>query len=185
MAVTRFVPAALAGAVIALGLVFVLGGFSDDAKVAAPRATAPQRPPGPPAAAPSTDTVRCSTTACTQHASQVVPPIEASRCTLAGHPGTWHRIDDDRSVLFACVPDDSLPDGVGLPAGWRVPDLAGARLDHAEGYLDRLRIDHDTSGGGTFGIIDSGNWTVCTTTPAAGAALTQDTSMTLFVEGSC
>jgi hypothetical protein len=129
--------------------------------------------------------VRCSTSACTQHGGQVIPPIEASHCSIVGRPGTWHRIDDDRSLLFACVPDDSLPDSTPIPAGATVPDLAGARLDHAEGYLDRVGIDHDTSGGGTFGIIDSGNWTVCTTTPAAYAPLTSETSITLFVEGSC
>jgi hypothetical protein len=179
------VPAALAGAVIALGLVLVLGGFKDDVKDTVPRATTPQRPPGPPAANPAIGTVRCSTTACTQRGAQVVPPIEASRCSLSGRPGVWHRIDDDTNLLFACVPDESLPDGTPIAAGATVPDLAGARLDHAEGYLDRLNIDHDTSGGGTFGIIDSGNWTVCTTTPAAGAALSQDTSITLFVEGAC
>jgi serine/threonine-protein kinase len=184
-ALTSILPAALAGAAIALGLVFVLGGFSDDAQLTWPRVTLPTRPPGPPPATPSTDTVRCSTTACMQRGVRVVPPIEASRCTFAGQAATWHRIDDDRSLLFACVPDDSLPDGVAVPAGSRVPDLAGARLDHAENYLDRLHIDHDTSGGGTFGIIDSGNWTVCTTTPAAGAGLTPDTSVRLFVEGSC
>jgi serine/threonine-protein kinase len=184
-ALTSILPAALAGAAIALGLVFVLGGFSDDAKPAASRLTVPSRPPGPPPAEPSTGTVRCSTSACTQHSRQVVPPIEASHCRLGARTGVWHRIDDDRSLLFACVPDESPPDGAPVPAGATVPDLAGARLDHAESYLDRLGIDHDTSGGGTFGIIDSGNWTVCTTTPAAYAPLTADTSMTLFVEGSC
>jgi hypothetical protein len=113
----------------------------------------------------------------------VVPPIEHSICSLQGHPGTWRRIDDDRTLLFACVPDASGPDGTRLAT--IVPDIAGARLDHAEDYLDGLGVNHDTSGGGTFGIIDSGNWTVCTTTPAAGAALAPDTSVTLFVEGSC
>jgi hypothetical protein len=143
----------------------------------------PAGPSGPPAANPSIGTVRCSSTACTQRGTQVVPPIEASRCSLQGRAGTWHRIDDDKSLLFACVPDGSPPAGVRLATA--VPDLGGARLDHAENYLDKLGVKHDTSGGGTFGIIDSGNWTVCTTTPAAGAALTQDTSVTLFVERSC
>src|SRR4051794_18067616 len=138
-ALTRLVPAALAGAAIAVGLVAVLGGFSDEGGPA-PRWNVPVQPPGPPAATPTTDTVRCSTTACAQHGTQVVPPIEASRCTLGGRPGTWHRIDDDRSLLFACVPDESLPDGAALAAGGRVPDLTGARLDHAEGYLDRLGV---------------------------------------------
>jgi predicted Ser/Thr protein kinase len=183
VALTSILPAALAGAAIALGLVFVLGGFSDDQSMwTVPRASIPT---GPPAANPSTGTVRCSTSSCTQHGGRVVPPIEASHCSVAGQSGTWHRIDDDTNVLFACVPDESLPDGTPIPAGATVPDLAGARLDHAEGYLDRLGIDHDTSGGGPFGIIDSGNYTVCTTTPGAYTPLTADTSITLFVEGSC
>jgi hypothetical protein len=113
----------------------------------------------------------------------VVPPIEHSICSLQGRAGTWRRIDDDRTLLFACVPNDSPPDGRRLASA--VPDLAGARLDHTEDYLDRLGVGHDTSGGGTFGIIDSGNWTVCTTTPAAGAPLAPDASVTLFVEHSC
>jgi serine/threonine-protein kinase len=182
-ALTAILPAALVGAAIALGLAAVLGAFSDESTLKAPRASVPQRPPGPPAANPSTGTVRCSSTACAQHGSRVVPPIEHSICSLQGHAGTWRRIDDDRTLLFACVPDDSPPDGTRLASA--VPDLAGARLDHTEDYLDRLGVGHDTSGGGTFGIIDSGNWTVCTTTPAAGAALAPDASVTLFVEHSC
>jgi hypothetical protein len=66
-----------------------------------------------------------------------------------------------------------------------VPDLSGARLDNAERMLDRFGVHHDTSGGGTFGIIDRGNWTVCTTTPAGAAPLPPDTSVKLFVEHSC
>ncbi|MEA2470724.1 MAG: hypothetical protein QOE38_1723, partial [Thermoleophilaceae bacterium] len=52
----RFMPAVLAGAVIALGLAAVLGAFSDDARIAPPRT--PAGPSGPPAANPSTGTVR-------------------------------------------------------------------------------------------------------------------------------
>ena len=74
-----------------------------------------------------------------------------------------------RARCSGACPRSPPPAGVPPPAS--VPDLAGARLDLAEHLLDRLGVKHDTSGGGTFGIIDSGNWTVCTTTPASGAAL--------------
>jgi hypothetical protein len=171
------------GAAIALGLVAVLGGFPEDSSPGGPRKTTPQRPAGPPPASPSRGTIRCSSTACTQHGSRVVPPIEHSTCSLGAQTGSWRRIDDDTSLLFACVPDESAPDGTRLAT--IVPDIAGARLDHAEDYLDGLGVDHDTSGGGPFGIIDSGNYTVCTTTPPAGTTLAPDTSVTLFVEGSC
>jgi hypothetical protein len=66
-----------------------------------------------------------------------------------------------------------------------MPDLTGARLDHAEQYLDRLGAAHDTSGGGAFGVIDSGNWEVCTTTPPAGATLAPDDEAKLFIDRSC
>jgi predicted Ser/Thr protein kinase len=182
-ALTSILPAALVGAAIALGLAAVLGAFSDGSTLEEPRAKVPQRPPGPPAASPSRGTIRCSSTACTQHGGRVVPPIEHSPCSLQGSSGSWRRIDDDRTLLFACVPDESPPDGTRLAT--IVPDIAGARLDHAEDYLDGLGVDLNTSGGGAFGIIDSGNYTVCTTTPPAGTALAPDTSVTLFVEGSC
>jgi hypothetical protein len=128
--------------------------------------------------------VRCSETACAQHAERVVPPIEGAPCRPFGRPGEWQRIDADGSEpLFGCVPAHAPPDGA--PSLTSVPDLAGARLDHAERMLDRFGVGHDTSGGGTFGIIDSGNWTVCTTTPVAGGALAQDASVKLYVDRSC
>jgi serine/threonine-protein kinase len=184
-----FAPAALAallGAALALGLAAALGAFAGDSKKPAPAHAASTRPPGPPAANPSTDTVRCSASACTQRGAQVVPPIEGSPCSPQGRTGNWERIDaDGQNPLFACTPDDSPPGGTPRPAIPAVPDLGGARLDHAEHLLDRLGVDHHTSGGGTFGIIDSGNWTVCTTTPASGAALARNQSVTLFVDRSC
>src|SRR3954468_9822273 len=123
-ALTSVLPAALVGAAIALGLFAVLGGFPDDSAVKSPRATKPQRPPGPPPASPLRGTIRCSSTACTQHGSRVVPPIEHSTCSLQGRTGSWRRIDDDRSLLFACVPDESAAGGTRLAT--IVPDIAGA-----------------------------------------------------------
>jgi hypothetical protein len=114
----------------------------------------------------------------------VVTPIEGSTCRPGGRAGEWQRIDaDGQNPLFGCVPADSPAAGAAPLA--TVPDLAGARLDHAEELLDRFGVSHDTSGGGTFGIIDSGNWTVCTTTPGAGSALAADASVKLYVDRSC
>jgi hypothetical protein len=157
-----------------------LGAFSSGGKKAAPRAAAA----APHAADPSLATVRCSSTACTQRGARVVTPIEGSTCRPGGRLGEWKRVDaDGQNPLFGCVPADSPPAGAA-PLG-TVPDLAGARLDHAEELLDRFGVSHDTSGGGTFGIIDSGNWTVCTTTPGAGSALAPDSSVKLYVDRSC
>jgi hypothetical protein len=113
-----------------------------------------------------------------------VTPIEGSACRPGGRTGEWQRIDaDGQNPLFGCVPKESPPGGAAALTS--VPDLAGARLDHAEELLDRFGVNHDTSGGGTFGIIDSGNWTVCTTTPPAGGALVRDASVKLYVDRSC
>jgi serine/threonine-protein kinase len=65
-----------------------------------------------------------------------------------------------------------------------VPDLTGARLDRAEELLDQRGIDHDTDGGGTFGIVVPENWTVCGTDPPAGEP-TDGRSVTLIVDRSC
>jgi predicted Ser/Thr protein kinase len=168
--------------VVAVALAAVLGAFSGDGgKSGAPRAGAP---PQPPPADPSLATVRCSSTACTQRGARVVTPIEGSACRPGGRAGEWQRIDaDGQNPLFGCVPSESPPGGAA--ALTRVPDLAGARLDHAEELLDRFGVGHDTSGGGLFGIIDHGNWTVCTTTPAAGGAIAADASVKLYVDHSC
>jgi predicted Ser/Thr protein kinase len=180
----RLVPIAALVAVLAgIGIAAALGAFSGaDTQKPAPKAVRPAPPPALPAANPVGGTVRCSQTACVQHGAKVEPPIEGAPCTPEGHAGQWQRIDaDGKEPLFACVPSGSPP----APPLAAVPDLRGARLDNAERMLDRFGVHHDTSGGGVFGIIDRGNWTVCTTTPAAGTALTQDSSVKLFVEHSC
>jgi serine/threonine-protein kinase len=171
-------------AVAGLGLAAALGAFSSEPPAKpAPSASRPAVPV-PPAADPTTGTVRCAGTACTQLGHAVVPPIEGAPCMPQGRAGEWSRIDSDgEEPLFVCVPRESPPGGTPAPA--TVPDLRGARLDFAEKFLDRVGVSHDTSGGGTFGIIDRGNWTVCTTTPAGAAPLPPDTSVKLFVEHSC
>jgi predicted Ser/Thr protein kinase len=165
-----------------LGIAAALGTFSSESKKAPAARRAPQA--RLPAASPTLGTVRCSTTSCAQGAVHVEPPIEGGPCTSQGRPGEWARIDaDGETPLFACTPAESPPDGAARPGS--VPDLSGARLDHAEKLLDRLGVKHDTSGGGTFGIIDRGNWTVCATKPDPGAPLAPDGSVKLFVDRSC
>jgi hypothetical protein len=67
----------------------------------------------------------------------------------------------------------------------KVPALVGVALDTAEDQLDAEGIDHDTVGGGLFGIIDRSAWEVCAIDPPAG----EDASggVTLFVQrpGEC
>ena len=173
--------AVLAAVVAGLVIAIALGAFSGDGKKAGPRATSA---PQPAAANPALATVRCTSAACTQRGTRVVTPIEGSPCTPGGRAGEWQRIDaDGQNPLYGCVPAESPPGGaVALTS---VPDLAGARLDHAEELLDRFGVSHDTSGGGILGIIDRGNWTVCATRPEAGSALSADASVKLFVDRSC
>jgi hypothetical protein len=175
---------ALLAAVLGVGIAAALGAFSDDGgRRTAPTVARPAVPVAPPAD-DTIGTVTCAGTACTQLGHRVVPPIEGAPCTPQDRAGEWSRIDaDGEEPLFVCVPREEPPDGTPQPS--TVPDLRGARLDFAEKFLDRVGIDHDTSGGGTFGIIDRGNWTVCTTEPPAGAALPPDTTERLFVDHSC
>jgi hypothetical protein len=163
--------AAVAGAVVALS-----GVFADGEPPAASQSRPAPRP-ALPAPSPSAGTVRCTDTECTQAGRQVQAPIDSGRCGS----GSWARIDAGDPPLYACVPDEGRPAAVP-PA---VPDLAGARLDRAETYLDRLGVGHETSGGGAFGPVLRDNWMVCTTTPEAGEALAPAGEVTLFVDRSC
>jgi hypothetical protein len=168
---------ALALGAVAVAVAAALGAFAGDgdSAIPAPRAPGPATPQVP-AASATAGTVRCSTDSCTQAGHEVQPPIENGDCG----DGSWERIDAGDAPLLACVPAQPR-----IPAAIAMPDLTGARLDHAEHYLDRLGAAHDTSGGGTFGVIDSGNWEVCTTTPPAGAALAPDDEAKLFIDRSC
>jgi predicted Ser/Thr protein kinase len=181
------VPAALAVAAVAvtIAIAAALGAFSSDPEESPPpRAAVPATPPPPPDASPTAGAIHCSDTACTQLGRQVEPPIEGSPCRPQGRTGEWARVDSDGGrPLFACIPADSPPDGT--PPLTTVPDVVEVRLDHAEKLLDRFGIGHDTSGGGALGVIDSGNWTVCKTTPEPGAALPADSDVKLFIDRSC
>jgi len=100
-------------------------------------------------------------------------------------------------LVIVGLKDDQAPDAVtALKAPVRVappadastpkvPDLVGAQLNTAEDELDGAGIDHDTVGGGLFGIIDPSAWEVCATDPGAG----DDASggVTLYVQrpGEC
>ena len=157
--------------VLIAGLLGAFAGSSSSGSRHRSPTVARRVPPPLPAAVAPKGTVRCASTSCTQGGVRVIPPIEGASC---GSDGKWTRIDaDGKQPLFAC--------SGGIPPA-AVPDLRGARLDHAEKFLDGIGVDHDTSGGGAFGIIDHGNWTVCTTTPPAGAPLG---SIKLFVDRSC
>jgi serine/threonine-protein kinase len=177
--------AALVLAALGVGIAVTLGAFSPEKTPSTAKAR-PVRttPPPPPMPNASAGTVRCSDTACMQGDARVQPPIEGSPCSAQARAGRWTRIDAaSQTPLFACVPSSEPPSDAPLPAA--VPDLEGARLDLAEGLLDRLGVEHDTSGGGTFGIIERDAWTVCATRPAPGDAPADGDPVKLFVDRSC
>jgi serine/threonine-protein kinase len=182
----RRTPIAAAVALLLLaagvGLAAALGAFSSsDGRKPAPHHAVK---PALAVANPDAGTVRCASSTCSQLGRHVVPPIEGSPCRAQSRAGQWDRIDaGGKSPLFGCTPAVSPP--AGTAAVSTVPDLGGARLDYAERLLDRLGVRHDTSGGGVFGIIDRGNWTVCTTKPGSGASLVRGASVKLFVDRSC
>jgi hypothetical protein len=162
----------LMSAAVAVAVVLTLTGSSGPARRHASSHRAPVVP------TPSqTGTVRCTATACTQNGHRVQSPIEDGRCG----DGTWRRIDASSPPLLACVPAAAPI----VPRPLAMPDLAGARLDLAEDYLDQLGIQHDTSGGGILGIIDGSAWQVCTTTPARGSTVAPDDTAVLYVDRSC
>ena len=178
------VVAALALAVVAT--VAALGALSSDTANAPtpPRAVrhAPAAP-APKAPDPAAGTVRCGATSCAQGVTRVQPPIESGRCTVAGRGGSWVRIDAGSPPLLACQPS-------AAPAGARtapvtMPDLVGARLDHAQTLLGRLGVGTDSSGGGILGVIDNSNWQVCATRPPAHGLVAPGAKAKLFVDRGC
>jgi hypothetical protein len=173
-------------AVVGVGLAALLGAFSGGGEDTVATTPPPPRAPQPapiPAASPTAGTIRCTETACTQAGRRVQAPIEDGRCGIGAGIGSWARLDAGAPPLMACVPDAAPPGGRTATA--TMPDLAGARLDRAERYLDRLGVAHDTSGGGTFGIVVRDNWRVCTTTPTTGTALAPDATVKLFADRAC
>jgi hypothetical protein len=67
----------------------------------------------------------------------------------------------------------------------KVPDLTGSALDVAEDQLDGEGIDHDTIGGGLFGIIDASAWEVCATDPPAGEDASAGVTLYVARPGEC
>ncbi|MGI8800872.1 MAG: hypothetical protein ACR2KV_01685, partial [Solirubrobacteraceae bacterium] len=141
-------------------------------------------PPAPGAgiAAGSGDTVICRPASCTQGGRPVAAPIEGGACRRGAAAAAWTRIDRHApEPMLICLAPRPVP-AAAPPA---VPSLTGAQLDRAELALDRLGALHDTSGGGLFGIIDRGNWTVCATSPPAGVRPPVGARVKLFVDRSC
>jgi hypothetical protein len=66
-----------------------------------------------------------------------------------------------------------------------MPDVVGKRLDVANSDIERAGIDGETEilGGGTFGVVDDSNWTVCEQLPAAGSPV--NSPPRLIVDRSC
>ena len=173
----------LALAAVGGALLLLLGGDDGGGSPERPQrpqqsvTPAPEREPepaGPQDADPDGDVVRCDGTTCTQEDERVLAPVEDADC---GTGGGWQRLDDGGDqALFACASGTSSLLTI-------VPDLAGARLDRAEALLDERGVDHDTEGGGTFGIVVRDNWTVCSTDPAPGTDA--GGPVTLVVDRSC
>jgi predicted Ser/Thr protein kinase len=136
-----------------------------------------------PAAAGGGDTVFCGPAACRQAGRPVLVPIEGGSCVRDAAAGRWTRLDGGAAEpMLICLPATNLPRVVGAVS---VPTVTGGRLDHVETALDRLGMPYRTSGGGLFGIVSAGNWTVCATRPAPGADLPASAEVTVFVEHSC
>lgn len=66
-----------------------------------------------------------------------------------------------------------------------MPDVTGKKLDVALSGIKSAGVedDVDVDGGGTFGVVDESNWTVCTQTPAAGQPVKD--APRLSVDRSC
>lgn len=80
--------------------------------------------------------------------------------------------------ITACGSDDES-------ASIAMPDVTGSQLDVALSDIEKAGIEDevDIDGGGTFGVVDKSNWTVCAQSPAAGTAV--DSAPRLTVDRSC
>lgn len=76
-------------------------------------------------------------------------------------------------LLAACGSTDSTEPSM--------PDVTGKQLDFALSDIKRAGFsdDVDVDGGGTFGVIDESNWTVCVQSPAAGAPISSPPRLTV------
>lgn len=83
-------------------------------------------------------------------------------------------------VVAACGGTDD-----GAAEGPSMPDVVGEQLDVALSDIEGAGFEEevDIAGGGTFGVIDESNWTVCEQSPAAGRSITAAPELT--VDRSC
>jgi len=49
-----------------------------------------------------------------------------------------------------------------------VPDVVGERFDLAKAHVEDAGLEAEPVGGGTFGVVNESNWTVCSQEPAPG-----------------
>jgi hypothetical protein len=66
-----------------------------------------------------------------------------------------------------------------------LPSLVGMRLDEATSVLDERGLQREIDGGGLFGVLDDSGWTVCGTTPEAGADVVPEDVVIVHVDRSC
>ena len=66
-----------------------------------------------------------------------------------------------------------------------VPQVAGERLDVAIDTVEDAGLDHETIGGGVFGVIRESAWIVCEQRPEARSSTEGIDSVTLIVERAC
>jgi beta-lactam-binding protein with PASTA domain len=66
-----------------------------------------------------------------------------------------------------------------------MPEIVGERLDVALSDIERAGFDEEVEvlGGGTFGVLDESNWTVCSQEPVSGEEITSAPRIT--VDRSC
>jgi PASTA domain-containing protein len=68
------------------------------------------------------------------------------------------------------------------PQGVAVPALSGVRLDRALDRLESAGLKGEVRGGGLFGVLDEGNWTVVDQDPSPGARLRQGDTVHLDID---
>src|SRR4051794_39087291 len=85
--------------------------------------------------------------------------------------------------------DPAAADGQGDQNGQgdelTLPSLVGMRLDEATSVLDQRGLHRQVDGGGLFGVLDDSGWTVCATTPEAGADVVPEDVVIVHVDRSC
>jgi len=91
-------------------------------------------------------------------------------------------------ALVACgdLADSSTGSEPEPEAAIEMPDLVSSRLDVAISDLEELGVNEDDIeivGGGSFGVLDESNWTVCEQRPGAGEPSLEN--LRLIVDRDC